>query len=175
MEFVVSRHREVRCVWVGAGVFHRGQFTGYEDVLKALIADNPNLYVTLTPELITGQLAVPPAFAINIATSFPERVLLGTTIKGNFTANPAKFDGEPKFGGKTGAFSYSQQCATLISFLDRVEEAVRARSLAPDKASRDAEAAYARARLRFANAGVVYNLLSEEEARAVRDSRRPET
>lgn len=60
VEYVVSQQRDVKCLWVGAGVFHRGLWTGYSDVVKALLADNPNLYLSLTPELIAGRLTLHP-------------------------------------------------------------------------------------------------------------------
>lgn len=64
----------MRCVWVACGVFYRGQWKGFVDILKAMLTDYPNLFISLTPELIAGELALPESFAIEIATAFPDRV-----------------------------------------------------------------------------------------------------
>ena len=155
VEFVLSQARGVRCVWVGAGVFHRGQWPGYAEVVSALLTDNPNLYVSFTPELIAGELALPADWALDMASAHPDRVVLGTSIRGNFTASPP-----PAFGGQ----SYAEQCSTLSTFLERVEAAVTAKSQQPTESARAAEGACAKARIRFGNAAVVYNLMSEAEA-----------
>ena len=72
------------------------------------------LPLILSPEpraLISGELALPPEFALDIGSSFPERVVLGTTIRGNFSTAPTAAFGEK---------SYAEQCATLATFLTQV-------------------------------------------------------
>ena len=87
------------------------------------------------------------SFAVEIATSFPDRVLLGTSIRGNFTTAPS---------AAFGCQSYSQQCTILHSFLDEVTEAVRG--------AEGAEAAkMVRDQLRYLNAALVYNLVTDDQ------------
>ena len=57
IEMVCSINKNVKCLWCGAGVFARGQWSDYPAVVKGLIDKYPNLYISFTPELVSGKYA----------------------------------------------------------------------------------------------------------------------
>jgi len=98
---------------VGAGVFARGLWSDYPDVLKGLMAKYPNLYLSFTPELVAGKFkGITREVALDLAENFPHRIVLGTTVRGTFqTPPPSEF----------GEMSYAEQVKLLKYFGDQIE------------------------------------------------------
>ena len=92
---VCSVNKHVKCLWVGAGVFARGLWSDYPDVLKGLMAKYPNLYLSFTPELVAGKYkGITREVALELAENFPHRIVLGTTVRGTFQTPPPTEFGE---------------------------------------------------------------------------------
>ena len=51
IEMVCSHNPKVPCVWCGAGVFMRGMWAGYAELVQSLIGKYDNLYISFTPEV----------------------------------------------------------------------------------------------------------------------------
>ena len=121
---MLSLHANVPCVWVGAGLYARGHYDEYSNALTALMSRHGNLYISLTPELIAGKLVVPGEFALELACTHPERVLIGTTPSyGRFSTPPPE---------EFGDMSYREQVETLRAFVSRVAEDPRGGRLAAE-------------------------------------------
>ena len=113
IEMVCSHNRSVPCLWIGAGTFMRGIWDGYPGVVHALLAEHPNLYISLTPELISGKYdGLSRSDCLKLAKELPHRVVLGTTARGIFEGKPP------------GAFmmtSYADEVKALAEFATVVE------------------------------------------------------
>jgi len=135
----------VKCLWCGCGVFARGQWKepSYAAVLKNLISKYPNLYISFTPELVAGMYSgITREDALEIAEALPGRVVLGTTVRGIFMADPPKEFGE---------MSYTTQIGHLSKFADQIQTRAGA-----------AAAAF----LRYRTACCVYGLATPEDSAA---------
>ena len=113
IEMVCSHNRNVPCLWIGAGTSMRGNWDGYSGVLRALLAEHPNLYVSFTPELISGKydgLSRPEAF--KLAKELPHRIVLGTEARGVFAGEPERCFGQ---------MTYADECKALVEFAELVE------------------------------------------------------
>uniref|UniRef100_A0A7S3F2G0 Amidohydrolase-related domain-containing protein n=1 Tax=Haptolina ericina TaxID=156174 RepID=A0A7S3F2G0_9EUKA len=113
IEDVAQAMPDVKCLWVGAGVFMRGLWDGYAPILEGMLTKYANLYISFTPEICAGKLdGLSRAAALEIAGKHPQQCCLGTTIRGLFVTRPPH-----EFGG----MSYAEECAALSSFADDVE------------------------------------------------------
>ena len=135
IDMVCSQQPSVKCLWCGAGVFARGQWTDYIKEVKSLLSQYPNLYISFTPELVSGKYSgITRENALELAESLPGRVVLGTTVRGLFTVPPPAAFGD---------MSYAEECGHLRRFADDLEE----------RAGKGHAAA-----LRYRTACVVFNL-----------------
>merc|ERR1711965_359119 len=55
IEMVCKYNPKVKCLWCASGVMMRGNWANYPPVLKNLVSKYPNLYISLTPEIVSGQ------------------------------------------------------------------------------------------------------------------------
>jgi len=113
IERVCSEDVDVKVIWVNAGASTRGQWKEYIDIVKKLVSTHSNLYLSFTPDMVTGKvMGISREAALEIAESCPHRVVLGTTVRGLFkTAPPAAF----------GEAAYGEQCKALTYFADQIE------------------------------------------------------
>ena len=115
IEMVCKQNPKVKCLWCGAGVFMRGLWADppYLPIVKQLVNDYPNLYISLTPQLVAGQYkGITREDALKLAEELPGRVVLGTMVRGTFAEPPpAEF----------GEMSYEEECMHLKKFADQIE------------------------------------------------------
>ena len=82
VESLLSAQPTVACLWVGAGVFPRGLWSGFPAVVEALLEKHHNLHISITPMIVTGSLSgLSRADALSIASKFPTQCCLGTTVR----------------------------------------------------------------------------------------------
>ena len=104
---------KVKCLWCGAGVFMRGMWADYVKVLKGLLAEHSNLYISFTPALCSGAYqGITREDALKLAEELPGRIVLGTTVRGCFVGTPSE-----AFGDK----SYAEEVKALKYFADQIE------------------------------------------------------
>ena len=114
IEMVCAHDRRVPCLWIAAGTFARGQWAGYNKVLHALLMENPNLYISLTPELVSGKFpGLSREDMHQLVAEMPTRIVLGTTVRGLFQNPPPAAFGE---------MDYKMQVDALNKFAAEVEE-----------------------------------------------------
>ena len=135
VEAVVSKQAGVKCLWVSGGVFMRGQWKDYSEVLRAMLKKHPNLYISFTPEICSGKLkGITREDAMAIAAAYPTQCCVGTMIRGLFeTPPPAAF----------GELSYSDEVQVLHGFVNEVQKK---------------HGVYVAAHLRYRTAATLYNL-----------------
>jgi len=115
VEMVLDENKDVKCLWVQSGASTRGQWTGYVELVKKLCAKHKNLFLSFTPEIITGKvmgISREDALQLAEAEETKNRIVLGTTARGLFGATPNEAFGEA---------TYSEQCAALKYFSDQIE------------------------------------------------------
>ena len=58
-------------------------------MLRALLGEHKNLYLSFTPELVCGKYpGIRRVDAIALAVEYPTRIVLGTTARGVFKGKP---------------------------------------------------------------------------------------
>ena len=115
IEMVCKMNKKVPCLWCGAGVGVRGNWSGYLAKLVELVKKYDNLYISFTPDLVRGKYTgISREDALNLAEELPGNIVLGTTARGYFaTANKDLKD--------FGEMSYEDQCKELTKFADQIE------------------------------------------------------
>jgi hypothetical protein len=74
VESVLQEQPGVKCLWISAGIFERGLWEGYGDVLKALLKKHENLFISITPPIAAGKLkGMTREQALEIVALFPKR------------------------------------------------------------------------------------------------------
>jgi hypothetical protein len=82
VEEVLDKCPNVKCLWVAAGIFPRGQWKDYSQILEAMLKKHPNLYLSFTPLLVAGKLSgLPRAEALSMAAKYHTRICVGTTVR----------------------------------------------------------------------------------------------
>ena len=113
IEMVCSVDPKVKCLWCGAGVFMRGMWGKYKEVLTNLLGNHPNLYISFTPTLCKGGYAgITRENALELAELLPGRIVLGTTVRGCFLGTPSEAFGD---------MSYAEEVKILKYFADQIE------------------------------------------------------
>ena len=56
IERVCSEDVDVKVIWVNAGASTRGQWKEYIDIVKKLVSTHSNLYLSFTPDMVTGKV-----------------------------------------------------------------------------------------------------------------------
>ena len=94
IEMVCKMNKKVPCLWCGAGVGVRGNWTGYLDKLVELVKKYDNLYISFTPDLVRGKYTgISREDALNLAEELPGNIVLGTTARGHFCHHEQKARG----------------------------------------------------------------------------------
>eukprot|EP00931_Biecheleriopsis_adriatica_P072096 TRINITY_DN4612_c0_g1_i1.p1 TRINITY_DN4612_c0_g1~~TRINITY_DN4612_c0_g1_i1.p1 ORF type:complete len:804 (+),score=187.48 TRINITY_DN4612_c0_g1_i1:71-2482(+) len=83
LEQCLQKFPEVKVLWVDAGVYVRGQWAGYKDELKRMMSENPNLYISITPEFLRCKRLTDKE-TVELAEQFNENVMVGSTVTGKF-------------------------------------------------------------------------------------------
>ena len=98
IQMVCSQSPKVNCLWCGAGVFMRGMWAGYVEIVKKLLSDHPNLYISFTPTLCAGKYqGITRENALDLAEQCPGRIVLGTTVRGCFLTAPSEAFGDMSY------------------------------------------------------------------------------
>ena len=99
-------------LWSAAGVFVRGLWEGYPALLHDLLQRHSNLHVSLTPLILGGKLkGMPRETSIQLCEAFPDRVTVGTQVRGAFVGRPPQ-----EFTDQIA--SYDEQCRSISKFLE---------------------------------------------------------
>jgi len=112
IDMVCGVDPRVKCLWCCAGVFSRGMWSDYLQILKALVEKHSNLYISFTPALCAGKYGgITREMALELAEKLPGRIVLGTTVRGLFEKKPPEAFGEA---------SYEEECKILKYFADQI-------------------------------------------------------
>merc|ERR1719188_2985521 len=77
LDSTLTKFSQVNFLWVGAGIFVRGQWGGYKKELDALLANHSNLYVSVTPEILKCEKLAHKDLT-DLAEKYPDRWMVGT-------------------------------------------------------------------------------------------------
>jgi len=80
---LLQKYPEVKVLWVDAGVYVRGQWGGYFKDLDNMLSENPNLYISITPEVLRCKKLTDKEL-VEIAEKHQDNVLVGSTTQGIF-------------------------------------------------------------------------------------------
>lgn len=83
LETCLQSNSTVRVLWVDGGMYVRGQWKGYQDTLDRLMTENPNLYISITPEVLKHS-KINHQGLIQIAENHPDNVVVGSSTMGLF-------------------------------------------------------------------------------------------
>lgn len=106
----LQKYPEVKVLWVDAGVYVRGQWGGYAKALEVLMTENPNLYISVTPECLRCK-KLSYQELVQICENHPENVMVGSSTQGTFVKKSAyKKDWEliKKFAGALSKDTYKK-------------------------------------------------------------------
>ena len=79
---VCKHNSSVPILWVAAGTFTRGQWENYPTILRALLVEYSNLYVSLTPELVSGKFSgLSRSDALSLAKELPHLELAADVLE----------------------------------------------------------------------------------------------
>lgn len=81
---LLQKYPEVKVLWVDAGIYVRGQWGGYYKDLDNMLSENPNLYISITPEVLRCKKLTDKEL-VEIAEKHNDNVLVGSTTQGTFT------------------------------------------------------------------------------------------
>jgi predicted TIM-barrel fold metal-dependent hydrolase/xanthine/uracil/vitamin C permease (AzgA family) len=109
LELVMKKYNKINFVWMHCGVAVRGVYKNYGTFLKKCLAANPNLHISITPNVVMMNTARDGTtqkidFA-ELCDIFPTRFMVGTE--------------------DTGAESYSDQITCLRNFIKTMPPQVR--------------------------------------------------
>merc|ERR1712019_64370 len=80
----LGKYPAVDVLWVGAGIFVRGQWTGYKEALDKLLEKHANLVISITPETLHVE-KLKHSDLVELAEKYPTRFMLGTSCYGFFS------------------------------------------------------------------------------------------
>lgn len=77
---------QVDVLWTGAGMFARGQWGGFKDVLEKMLNRHKNLYVSMNPSIIEcHKLNIEDI--LELTETYPDRWMVGSSTMGTFKQN----------------------------------------------------------------------------------------
>mmetsp|Transcript_53262 Transcript_53262/g.155144 ORF Transcript_53262/g.155144 Transcript_53262/m.155144 type:complete len:814 (-) Transcript_53262:68-2509(-) len=84
LDACLQKFAKVKTLWVGAGIFERGQWQGYKDELDKLLGAHENLHISITPEILHVQ-KLKQADLVELAEKYPKKFMVGTSTMGYFS------------------------------------------------------------------------------------------
>lgn len=110
LEDTLQKYSHVKLLWVEGGMYVRGQWAGYQEQLARIMDENPNLYISITAQIVSmGKLSMHAL--VQIAEKHPKNVMVGSTGMGLFSK------GE----------SYKNEWETVKTFLNSLTKETRAK------------------------------------------------
>ncbi|KAH8094276.1 amidohydrolase [Aureococcus anophagefferens] len=100
----------VRVLWVGCGIFCRGNWGGYVDRLREVLPKHRYLCLSITPQCLLDQPSMVEGL-VELCDEFPTKFMLGSSTMGKFTG------------------AYAKDWAALRAFADRCAPETRERLL----------------------------------------------
>eukprot|EP00931_Biecheleriopsis_adriatica_P038239 TRINITY_DN21923_c0_g1_i2.p1 TRINITY_DN21923_c0_g1~~TRINITY_DN21923_c0_g1_i2.p1 ORF type:complete len:822 (-),score=171.45 TRINITY_DN21923_c0_g1_i2:68-2167(-) len=84
LEETLQKYPDVKVLWVDAGIYVRGQWKGFKDELDRMLGENPNLFITVTAEVLQLQKISHPDL-LALAEKHSGQVMVGSSCMGVFT------------------------------------------------------------------------------------------